>query len=86
MNHSPGPWIAGQARNDKYLFSSTAGGPRLKGSPGEDAERTASCKTTAIVLMAAERPRVWYGGVKPRPAEPQRSQCPPADETSSLPG
>lgn len=56
----------------------SAGGPRLKGSPGKDAGRTASWKTAAIAVMGTGKTPAWSGDGKPGPVEPHRSQCMPA--------
>lgn len=64
----------------------SAGGPRLKGNPGEAVERTASTNTTAIVaILAVQLPDCSSDG-KTSPAEPHRSQWPLDGDASSPAG
>jgi hypothetical protein len=61
-----------------------AGGPRLKGSPGEEADRTAFWKTAAIVAAPGESSSACCSGGRQRPCTPQRSQWPEASEVSPV--
>lgn len=62
----------------------STGGPRLKGSPGEEADRTASWKTAAMVAAAGRSSSACCSGGRHRPCTPQRSQWPEASEASPV--
>jgi len=75
-----------RARLMRGVSVQVAGGPRLKGSPGEEADRTAFWKTADIVAAAGGSSSACCSGGRQRACTPQRSQWPETGEVSPTSG